>query len=706
MTETTSQTDFQTHQRVARRKSRQLLVAFGSCLLLCAATYGLVAYWLVSDTMVGVIPGFIAAFLANGETIHIPHPPANRIFAGVVALISLIVVLWGYYQKRKALFSVFAEQNAREMGGVELVEKGMSLRQQQYRNVVEEMAVAAGLTKPQLFILPKDNSINAFVTAGFADTVAVCVSQGALDYLSREELQALIAHEFGHIKNQDVQTNINLVAILHGFYQLRTRHFEERLGSHIEPELEYITADKLKDMDLTPEGKQQILLGEMRRKRIELAAKRAAQQTGENDDGNGFIGFVYSVFSLVVTSIMILFGRIIQATFSRQREWLADAYAVEYTRNKTALVGVLQKAIALQQMRVSTPPMSAAHTHFLFINYQNKWFSTHPPLEKRLARYGRAMYQDEVEALAYQLKQYKLENRRKEKAAKAAANKKSKTHGIADALQAANTPFPLMQTAVEQSGFGDMGFVTEAFYPLLAIRAYQQQLQAAPVAEKNFAQAVAVVLAQFILLSGRPLSELVAKFEWSLEEQTEIKTALQRLKNQHPTTHIQLFLHYLAALKNYTGKAELQEQVTQLIKADKLLSLCEVCYMICLKFAINKRLPEAKRRADFKAHEADIILLITVAATISNAKESRQQSNFNLMMEELLPHVEVSYQPMTTDNKQMMAFYHCLKRLATLKKAFRLSLLATVEKNIFLDRQISTEQNHLLYTLQLILKSD
>lgn len=691
-------THYQAHQRLARRKSRQLLFAFGLCLLLCVATYGGVAYWLFSHTAVRIIPYFLATHFTNGHAIASTYLPIA--IAAAVAFAALLVILWGYYGERKRLLNAFAEQHATEMGGVELPLKNMTLRQQQYRNIVEEMAIAAGQTVPQIFILPKDASINAFVTAGFADTVAICVSQGALDYLNREELQALIAHEFGHIKNQDVQTNINLVAILHSFYMLRS-HPWERQHIHNTPDMEYVTADKLKDIDITPEGKQQILLAEMRRQRI--AAEQQHQQHETNDGLNGnIIALAYSLFSLVVTAIMILFGKLIQATFSRQREWLADAYAVEYTRNKAALVSVLQKAIALQQMKVDTPPMSATHTHFLFINYQNKWLSTHPPLAKRLARYGRAMLQDEMEALIYQLKQYKRDNQRKE--AERLAQKSNPQHNH-HAAQAANTPFPLMQAAINQTEWADATFVTEAFYPVLAIQAYQQQLQKKPLIEGDFATTEACIFAQFILLDEQPLADFIKTFNWNVTQQAAIKQALTYLKQHHPTTHIQLFLHHLAILSKHPRKKELLKQVTKIIKMDKMLTLCEVCYMVCLKFVTYNSLSEDKRLADFKKHETDIMLLLQIAASISNHHQTRQKNNFDLMMSEILPHVNTDYQQIKSDNQTMLAFYSCLNRLSLLKSVFRLNLLAAIEKNILLDRKISTEQNHLLFTLRFILGS-
>ena len=179
---------------------------------------------------------------------------------------------------------------ARSLGGVHVNADDGDLKRQRLLNIVEEMAIAARIRKPQVFVLPDEAGINAFAAGHSPDEAAVAVTQGALDALDRDQLQAVIGHEFSHILNGDMKINMRLTAWIFGLFVITdlARRFMRRRGG----------------------------------------GKGAARAQGRS----------HSAFSSPAASGMLA-GRLLQAAVSRRREHLADASSVQFTRNPQALQG-------------------------------------------------------------------------------------------------------------------------------------------------------------------------------------------------------------------------------------------------------------------------------------------------------------------------------------------------------------------------------
>jgi Zn-dependent protease with chaperone function/uncharacterized tellurite resistance protein B-like protein len=207
------------------------------------------------------------------------------------------------------------------------------------RNVVEEMAIAAGVPVPQVYLLPQEKGINAFAAGHSTSDAVVAVTAGAVKLLTRDELQGVIGHEFSHILNGDMRLNLRLMGIIFGILCLAV----------IGRVLLYTRSRSSKDKNPLP------LLG--------LAL-------------------------LVIGWIGVLFGRLIQAAVSRQRELLADASSVQFTRNPAGLAGALRKIGGLSY----GSKLEAAHaeeaSHMFFGNGMGESFfhlmDTHPPLAERI----------------------------------------------------------------------------------------------------------------------------------------------------------------------------------------------------------------------------------------------------------------------------------------------------------------------------------
>lgn len=257
---------------------------------------------------------------------------------------------------------------AEMLGGEQVEASNRDPKLRQLHNVVEEMAIASGVPVPDVFVLPDESSINAFAAGYSIDDAAIAVSAGALENLNRDELQGVVAHEFSHILNGDMRLNIRLMGILFGIMMMTV--FGRLLG---------------------------LLMGGGRRARrggavvyMGSGARGGSRGGGRGGKGGGLVAAVFIVIILVtiIGYIGTFFGRLIQAAVSRQREYLADASAVQFTRNPEGIAGALKKIGGLEtQSQVEHPDANeAAHLFFADALKRNisGVMSTHPPLEKRI----------------------------------------------------------------------------------------------------------------------------------------------------------------------------------------------------------------------------------------------------------------------------------------------------------------------------------
>jgi Zn-dependent protease with chaperone function len=265
--------------------------------------------------------------------------PVALVVVGVITIMSL----W----KRHELASGGAAGVAETLGAREVLPGTTDFREVVLRNVVEEMALASGSPAPRIFILPGESSINAFAASTSPRDAVVGVTRGALEKLSREELQGVIAHEMSHIHYGDSKLNVKMISLVFGL------------------------------LGLTVLGR--ILL--------ELAWRSG----GNRRDGAAFalVLFITGLVLIVVGGLSVFFGRILQAAINRQREFLADAAAVQYTRNPNGIAGALKKIGGYTS--VSHLGGHANDTaHMMFADPLHHWFgsllASHPPLALRIKK--------------------------------------------------------------------------------------------------------------------------------------------------------------------------------------------------------------------------------------------------------------------------------------------------------------------------------
>jgi len=317
--------DFFDKQELARKRTRWLVIYFFLA-------------------VVGIILALHTAFcMALGQRWD------DLPLLGITAAGVLLAVLIGSLVKIAEL-SQGGKVVAKMLGGT-LVEQGSAdSEERRLLNVVEEMALASGVPVPEVYVLEED-AINAFA-AGFGTSDAVVgVTRGCLRQLTRDELQGVIGHEFSHILNGDMRLNIRLMGLLNGILFLAI------MGG--------------------------ILF------RI-AASSQPRSRSSDNKNGGSITAalFVAGIALYIVGWIGVFFGKLIKAAVSRQREYLADASAVQFTRNPDGLAGALRKIGQLTSKLENPRAEEASHLFFgngLAVPWLNL-FATHPPIEDRIAQ--------------------------------------------------------------------------------------------------------------------------------------------------------------------------------------------------------------------------------------------------------------------------------------------------------------------------------
>jgi Zn-dependent protease with chaperone function/uncharacterized tellurite resistance protein B-like protein len=323
--------DFFTQQEKARKKTGLLVFFFViAVILIIVALYGV-----------------IAAILYFNKMISSPLQP--ELLAGIIA-ITLAIVLGGSLFKMKQLGK--GGRAVAAMLGARPVESGTKdIKEKQLLNVVEEMAIASGTLMPSVYVI-EEQGVNAFA-AGWKNTdAAVCVTRGCLEYLTRDELQGVIAHEFSHIFNGDMRLNIRLMGFIFGILVIG------QIGYWV----------------LRGTGRS--------------GGMRVRSSSKGKGGGGAAVVMLVALALLVIGYIGVFFGNMIKAAVSRAREYLADSSAVQFTRNPSGISGALKKIGGLADGSRITHPNASQASHLFFANglsgFWSTMFATHPPLEKRI----------------------------------------------------------------------------------------------------------------------------------------------------------------------------------------------------------------------------------------------------------------------------------------------------------------------------------
>jgi Zn-dependent protease with chaperone function len=332
--------NFFEHQDQARKNTTRLIVLFtlavASLIALTTVFVGLVLYYfgLQSSTAYHMDGGFLSML-------------SWELVGGIALLVITVVVLGSAYKLMQ--LSGGGEKVAESLGGRRLQPNTTDADERKLLNVVEEMAIASGTPVPPVFLL-EEAGINAFAAGYDANDAVIGITRGCMELLDREQLQGVIAHEFSHILHGDMRINIRLIGILHGILIIG-------------------------------------LLGSMLL-RSGMYSGGMSRSRDRNNSGAAILGLGMGL--VVLGYAGTFFGKWIKAAVSRQREFLADASAVQFTRNPDGISQALQKIGGFSHAAEIRHPNVEEFSHMYFagaiLSSVNSLMATHPPLETRIKR--------------------------------------------------------------------------------------------------------------------------------------------------------------------------------------------------------------------------------------------------------------------------------------------------------------------------------
>lgn len=331
-------TDFFTSQDRARSQTGRLIALF---------VFGVIAT-MVSLWLALAVPVAIMGAKGNGG-----HPNwaaalgnwklALGVFVVVGAIVGIVTLV------KLSQLSAGGSAIAEMLGGRPIEPGTRDPHERQLLNLVEEMSIASGVPVPPVYVM-EDQSVNAFAAGPDPSRSVIGVTRGCMELLSRDELQGVIAHEYSHIFHGDTRINARTTAVISGIMAVG-------------------------------------LLGYILFRFVGPTIARSSGR-GKNNPGPAIgLGIILAgLLVWIIGSLGMLFGRLIQAAISRQREFLADASAVQYTRNPDGIAGALAKirdhAVSA---RIENPHASELN-HFFFCSSLNTLFATHPPIDERIQR--------------------------------------------------------------------------------------------------------------------------------------------------------------------------------------------------------------------------------------------------------------------------------------------------------------------------------
>lgn len=640
--------NFFAHQDQARRQTRRLLWLFALAIVAIVAAI---------DGVLIVALGIDNASNANRSV------GWGGLFA-VSAFVVLVIGLGSLY--RTASLRGGGGVVARQLGAIPVPTDTGNFAYRRLRNVIEELAIAAGVPVPEIFVLEDEAGINAFA-AGYAPTdAAVTVTRGALDKLTREELQGVIGHEFSHILNGDMRLNIRLIGIVFGILVVAT------IGRKIA-----------------------ILSGRGR---------------GRDSGGVVFVGIAL----LAVGYVGVVFARMIRASISRQREFLADASAVQFTRQTDGIAGALKKLGSLAEGSRLANSDTEEVAHMLFgdgVGY-SALFATHPPLTARILRLDPAFHVEEFQAIAAAWSQPRLvrdsasENERADisiarfaPVGAAAPTREATASALASALATAGAEMRLSPQAVADR-VGTPGNDDRATARRIHATIPDRLREAAWQPEHAMALVFALLLNDATDVRARQLDLLRAHYDPGTCAAVEnLSTSLADL---HPLQRLPLAALAFPALRRRprTQLTTFMSVLRQLIDADRQVTLDEYCLARLIGLQVMDSLDPAATQVIGRTKLPEVAIelqdVLAIVAKYGHDDAATAQRAYALALQEVLPDASARYAP---PDEWAFALDRALPKLDLLAPAGKELVIRALTRAISADGMVSIAEAELLRTV-------
>lgn len=625
--------NFFEHQERARRQTRRMLWLFA---------LAVVAIVIVIDFVV---------LLAIGVE-------ARRIGWKAVLFVSIVTVLviqlGSLY--RVATLRAGGKAVALGLGAVPVPAASDDFAHRRLRNVVEEIAIASGVPVPEIFVLEDEAGINAFA-AGYAPTdAAITVTRGALDKLTRSELQGVIGHEFSHVLNGDMRLNIRLMGVVFGLVVIST------------------------------------------------IGRKIASGSGDRRGHAAVVGF--ALFAAGYLGVVL--GRMIKASISRQREFLADASAVQFTRQTEGIAGALKKIGGLTEGSRLASKDTEEVAHMLFgdgVGY-SALFATHPPLTARIRRLDPAFREEELKAIAAAWSRpIRVGGREPERAdvsiagfaPASAAEPAPRERGAA--LPDARRRIELVPLAVACQ-VGNPGNDDRAIAATLRATIPESLRAAAHQPESALPLVLALLLNSEAAVRERQLVRVASAYDAGTREIVRALGAM--LTDLHPMQRLPLVALTFPTLRR-RPRAQLDVFVSvlrQLIDADDHVTLQEYCLARLVDLQVVAALQPAARavigRIKLGDAQAELRDLLAVLAAHGHDDEAAARRAYAAGLHEVLPNAAIAYVP---PRSWAQALDRALPRLDRLAPAGKELVVRALTRAIGTDGKVSVAEAELLRTV-------
>lgn len=665
--------DFYSRQAAARGQTRWLIFAFIVALLAVALALDFVLFTFLAGRSVGYGLSALDYARANPQQVVL----CTLLVMGVLGLASLYKSM----ELRGGGGVV-----ARSLGGVPVSSDTADLKRKRLLNVVEEMAIASGVPMPEVYVLEQEPGINAFAAGHTPANAAVTVTQGALDRLSRDELQGVIGHEFSHVLNGDMRLNVQLMGWIFGLFVIGL------IGRMI--------------LEVSPRNRR-------------------------NSGGLVALGFAV----MVLGYIGLMAGRILQAAVARQRERLADASGVQFTRNPQGLKGALVKIAALPEGSALVAADAEQAAHMFFADGLSRVFATHPPILERIRELDPHFDPRELEAAA-------AEPDQEPTAAEVAGHGGGAGQGAASqasgggVLGGVGLGLPLGGAAprsrVAGGGLGGVGqfaranvvpgavatgaatsnspashFATQVGRPDMAHIVHAQAVRLAlpqPVRELTESPGGAQALVIALLISSDPAVRDQQLAMLSKSANAASLAVIQRViplaQALDPMLRLPALQRSFPSLRRSTvpQRKALAQLATQLIHADARIDVFEFCLAKLLETLLNDELDATAPHGTVTLEGAvnEIALLFSVLAQIGTQDERAARESYEVGISTVLPMRRPPYSPAADWAQKLSA---ALPRLEQLHPFAKKALIEGLVKTIANDEVLMEEEAELLRTV-------
>jgi Zn-dependent protease with chaperone function len=623
---------------------------FGQQELARRKTRWLLAAFLISVALVVVAVDAVVAFAVNAA-----DPESSPIRAVVTSTVVVLGIICGASLFKTLSLRAGGGSVARSLGGTRIDRSTGDIALKRLHNVVEEMSIASGVTMPEVYVLENEDGINAFAAGNSPADAAIAVTRGAATRLKREELQGVIAHEFSHILNGDMRLNVRLLGWTFGLLA------------------------------------------------VAIVARVVLQSSSHSSgrsrkDGAGAL-MLAALAAMVLGYIGVFFGRLLQAAVSRNRERLADASAVQFTRNPVGLEGALLKIAGATAGSRLVSPAAEEVAHMLFAAGLPRLFATHPPIEERLKALDPGFDAKQLTALAAEA----ARDSERQRADDAGRSRRSVPDGAAGSLNEVG----------ERSVRGSAAHGIAALAGTLAsenVQYAENARLAIPEGLRDFVESADHARALVLVVLASKSPEVLAGQRRILEsaygEQFtsrvfELQTLADSLQPQLRLPAVQQLFPALRRL-SLTERQQLLDVVARLANADSRIDVFECCLTLLLAANLRDELEAGPLHGGASLpQEVDAIhTLFAILAVQGTGDETRARQAYDAGLSVVLPGHGSSLGEVAQWPK---ALSDSLARLTLLRPMAKKVLIEGLVRCIAHDQKLSVEEGELLRTICAVL---